>query len=470
MSRESFRFWAVFGVAAVIYAATTHDRVFTAGNDASRWAQIESLVDHGSATIEPSRFARRTVDRVQVGDALYSNKPPFFALVGAVVYAPLAAVTGWRLSDPATASRMIWLLTVLLVGLPGAWLVAEFDRQTARHSTLAPRWRTALSVALGAGTLLISFAGTLNNHVPAAALLAASFFAALDARFGAAGLACGLAGAIDLLPGFGLAPFLAWAAMGSAVRRNWSGLGRFAAGLSVGIAATVAANLVVTGTVLFPKWLPGGVDLAARAGASVAGVVLPQSATYPLEILFGPHGLFAVSPVLVVGAVGWLAALARPPFGERTLWRAVAVGMAVQFAGHAVVAGSYGGWSYGYRYLLPIQPLLLFGAGTALASRGRRIVFAALLPVSILFSTLGAFHPWPPGFEQEPRRHPVADSVTNPIGANATALCYRFVPEAGLCGRLAESFVSEDAELRDRYLQLFFHSKGDLATMRRFER
>ncbi len=45
---------------SAVYGATTHGRVFSAGNDASRWAQIESIVDHGRTTIElrlkPSAF------------------------------------------------------------------------------------------------------------------------------------------------------------------------------------------------------------------------------------------------------------------------------------------------------------------------------------------------------------------------------------------------------------------------------
>lgn len=109
----------VFCLALALYAATTHSRVFSAGNDASRWAQVEALVDHGSASIERSRF-RGTVDRVLIGGREYSNKPPLLALAGAALYAPLRALTGWRLADPATGGRMIWLLTLLLIGVPAA--------------------------------------------------------------------------------------------------------------------------------------------------------------------------------------------------------------------------------------------------------------------------------------------------------------------------------------------------------------
>jgi hypothetical protein len=466
MSPHRWRGAAVCAAAAALYAATTHPRVFSAGNDASRWAQIEAIVDHGSATIERSRF-RPTVDRVIVGGSEYSNKPPFFSLVGAALYAPLRAATGWRLADPTTGGKAIWTLTLLLVGLPAALAVALFDRALASRPGLAPAARALATTGLAAGTLLFSFAGTLNNHVPAAALLLAAALATRAGRPLAAGLATGFAAAIDLLPGLGLAPFLALggARAGSDRRRD---LARFALGLAPGAAALVLSNVAITGSWRPPKWLPGAVDLSAQAGASVLGVVLPQSATYPLEVLFGAHGLFAVSPILLLGAAGCALAARRAGAGERPFWRALAFGVALQYAGHALLAGSYGGWSYGYRYLLPIQPLLMLALPFALGTRSRELLCAILLAPSLLFAALGAYHPWPPAYEQAGSGDPVAKVVTNPIGANAAACAAAHVPGSRLAERLGARFVSSDPDLRRRYFALFFGSKGDLATMRRF--
>jgi len=468
VSRESRRFWAIVALCGAGYAAITHGRVFSAGNDASRWAQIEAVVDLGTTSIEGSRFGA-TVDRVRVDGREFSNKPPFFSLVGAALYAPLARLTGWRLGDPRHAGAMIRLLTWLLVGLPAALTVALFDRTLARAARLGGRSRTVLTVALAAGTLVTSFAGTLNNHVPAAALLLAGFVATLEGEALGAGAACGFAAAVDLLPGFGLAPFLAailWRDFPDRARA----LRRFALGLGSGVLAMAAADLYVTGTLLPPKFLPGAVDLAAQFGASAAGVVLPESPLYGLEILFGWHGLFLVSPVLVVGAWGLARASSRPPFGTAFAWRALAAALVAQAVGHALVAGSYGGWSYGFRYLLPIQPLLLLAAPAALEALPARRVLAALLPVSVLFALLGAYHPWPPAFEQEQTRDPVASLVRDPIGGNATGLVCELAPASGLCAGLGRVFVSADPQARRRYLVYFFGSKGDLETMREFQR
>jgi hypothetical protein len=462
------RFVLVLAAALLLYAAGTHRRVFAAGNDASRWAHVESLVDYGSASIERSHFAA-TVDRVEIAGQSYSNKPPLLALLAASLYAPLEAATGWRLGDPASAGAVIWLLTVLLVGLPAAATVALFDRALTRFPAVSARLRTALTVGLGAGTLLLSFAVTFQNHVPAAFLLFAALLAAFDGRAGRSGLWSGLAGAIDLLPGFGMAPFFAAIALGATEQRR-PALLRFAAGLASGLLVTAGANVATTGSPLPAKMVPGAVDLAASAGPSAAGVVLPQGALYPLEILFGGHGLFAVSPILLFGAAGLAIAIRRPPFARSSAWSWLAAGIALQVLGHALVAGSYGGWSYGYRYLLPIQPLLLFAAPPALSTRASRVLFAALLPVSILFAALGAFHPWPPAYEQATSTGSVAAMVRNPIGGNAAALAERFAAGGALAEALGRRFVDPDPEQRRRYYQLFFASKGDLATMARYRR
>lgn len=480
----------VFLLALGLYAATTHRRVFIAGNDASRWAAVESLVDYGSASVERSRFAAN-IDRIRIGDREYSNKPPLLSLAGAAIYAALKALFDWSLSGAGAANVLYWV-TLLLVGVPSAWLVARFHTELGRFPELgrSPHrlgWlRWLLTIALGAGTLLFTFSTTLNNHTIAAALVFAACIAAFDGRAVASGIAVGLAAAVDLLPGLGLAPVFGWM-----LWRNGSrgALRRYAAGLACCLAIAGAANLATHGSLLPAKLVPGAVDLSAQAGPAAGGVVLPQNVAYPLEILFGSHGLFAVSPVLLFGAWGLALACRRPaagalpdetdpgglrgPFGRATLGRALAFGVVLQFAGHAALAGSYGGWSYGYRYLLPIQPLLLFCAPLALAGTQRshrryRLLFAAVLPFSVLFAALGAYHPWPPAFEQESSGHPVARLVENPVGGNAAGWLAEHAAGSALAGWTARQFVSPDQALQRRYFALFFGSKGDLATMRKF--
>jgi hypothetical protein len=114
--------------------------------------------------------------------------------------------------------------------------------------------------------------------------------------------------------------------------------------------------------------------------------------------------------------------------------------------------------------------LLLLAAPAALAARAGRAALAAALPPSLLFAALGAFHPWPPAFEQATTGDPVAGLVTSPIGGNAAAWLERSLPGSAAARAAGELFVDRDPELRRRYYRLFFGSKGDLVTMRGFER
>lgn len=456
MAADRTRFAAIFACAAALYLATAHPRVFAAGNDASRFAQIESLLDYGTATIERSRYGT-TVDRVELDGRVYSNKPPFLSFVGAALYWPLQALTGWRFSNPDAEPSLVRWLTFLLVGLPAALGVALFDRALAGRPSPD---RALLTVGLAAGTLVFSFAGTLNPHVPAATLVLAAALATRAGRPLSAGLAIGVAVAVDLLPGLGFVPFVALALAFEKDGRS-ARLLRFAAGLVPGFAGLLATNVATTGSWRTPKLMPGAVDLSAQAGPSVAGVLLPDSWLYPVELLLGSHGLFVVSPILLLGAAGlWRATRSEAP-RERRFWRAMAAAMVAQFLGHALLAGSYGGWSYGYRYLLPIQPLLLFAGAHALEAPRRRTVFAALLVPSVVFAALGAYHPWPPAFEQQGSGVPEAMMVKNPIGANAAAFAARHAPDSGAAQWLGRRFVSRDEHLRQRYYLLFFASRGD---------
>ena len=163
---------AVFLLALALYAATTHRRVFAAGNDASRFATIESIVDFGTTSIDRSLFAG-TVDQARLDGKAYSNKPPLLAFAGAAIYAPVQRAVGWRFAGRG-AANLVHLIVVLLVGVPAAALAAAFHA-AAREATGEGKSAALLTAALTAGTLVWPFATTLNAHVPAAAALFFSF-------------------------------------------------------------------------------------------------------------------------------------------------------------------------------------------------------------------------------------------------------------------------------------------------------
>jgi len=467
---ESGRPLVAAGLLAFLLAAgITHPRVFTAGNDASRWAQIEALVDHGEGAIDRTSFAW-TVDRVEVGGRSYSNKPPLLALGGAALYAGIRSVTPWRLADPATRGHVVYLVTLLLVGGAAAGMTVAMARALVATKAVPAASRTLVLAALVAGTVATSFTSTFNNHTVAAALLFAGWLASLTGHGARAGLAAGLATGVDLVPGLGFLPLLAWQA--------WRRGGRCAAFrfgvvfLLCGV-ALAGSNFALWGSIWPAKMIPGARDLSASLAPSVAGVLLPESWTYPFAALFGWHGFFSLSPVLLFGVAGLAAACRREEGGrplldvEASEARALAAAIALQILFHVAVAGSYGGWSYGFRYLIPVVPFLLLFAPLAMAG-WRRLLFALLLVPSVAIAMLGAYHPWPPAFEQSAGRHPVAGEVTNPVGGNLAALLALRAPESAAARWAARRFVSPDPAAQERYFALFYWSRGEPELARRF--
>jgi hypothetical protein len=374
--------------------------------------------------------------------------------VGAALYRVERAVTGWRFATDEAA--VVRTLVALLVGLPAAWLVSSFFLALGFHRVIPPAVRWLTTLALAAGTLLTSYSVTLNNHVPAATLLFAAVVAGLRGRGAAAGAFCGLALATDIVPGLVFAPVvfaLSESSGGSRAAR------RCAAGLAGGLLLLALSDFAIVGSVLPPKLVPGRVDTGGDAAANVAGVVLPERLSYPIECLFGGHGLFSVSPVLLFGLAGLLVAVRRDTGIPRRASRLICAGIVFHTVGHLVLAGGYGGWSYGFRYLIPVVPLLLFFAPLALGG-WRTVLFVPVLAISVLFAALGAYNPWPPAYESHYTRDPVATLVTNPIGANAAAWLDEHSPDSSFALAVGSRFVSRDPALRDRYLRYWRMSRG----------
>jgi hypothetical protein len=492
-----------------IYYSLTFDIAFAAGNDASRFALIESTVDLGHAYIDGSRFAW-TTDRVRLNEHEYSNKPPLLALVGAAVYWILKNCFG--LSFATSQAATIKALTVALVGLPTAALIGCFHYALAEsypRVSAAYRWLTTATLAFG--TILTSYVGTLSSHPISALLVFVACWCTWRAQSVIAGLAVGLLCCIEPVPGgvFLIATAVMTYRRSRATaetttrsedrhvpgrakrpmpdqsvsqneRRNLTpnrprtneprasrgSLLKFFLPVGLGGALFGLANLATVGSVLLPKMVPGAQDFGSGSEGSLLGVWLPDSAGYPISCLFGWHGFFTVSPVLLLGAWGLLlAARSGRPLQAADAWTLCAA-IVVMIAGHILFVGAFGGWSYGFRYLIPIIPLLVFFCPLAIeVIHGS--AFVTVLSVSIVFALVGAYHPWPPGYELEATKDEITAVVTNPVGGNVTAFIASVFPDSCLAGLLAERYISRDPGKQAAYLQVFFMSKGDIGKARR---
>src|SRR5262245_29996145 len=271
------------------------------------------------------------------------------------------------------------------------------------------------------GTLLTPFLVTLNNHTIAAHCVLFAFLAALriwedEAApiwcHGIAGLFAGLAACFEL-------PAAAFAAATFVVlllKAPGRALGVALPALLLPVAALLYTNYLAIGELApaygkldSPWYRYEGSHWRVEPGQVKRGIDFldePKS-VYAFHLLFGHHGLFSLTPVLLLAIVG-MAWGVICTFGRRTPLRGlpawqVTAGLTLLVT--VVVVGfyiantnNYGGWTCGPRWLMWLTPLWLLTmlpvADWLAVSRIRRLVGYVLLGVSVLSMSYPAWNPW----------------------------------------------------------------------------
>ena len=288
-------------------------------NDASRMAMIQSLVDYHSLAIDHSTFAD-TGDKVFVNGHFYSDKMALPALIGAIVYLPLARLgikldAGWNL-----AYYLITLFTVKAFWLVG--LIAFY--RALGFTGLTDKKRLWLTLALGVGSLYFTWSATFNNHSLTASWLAIGFYFLLKAKYGdrirqdlfVSGLFFALAGSSEIPSIAFYAGFLLYIL---ADRRLRAGVLFFLFPLPLAVVPVLAVNYAISGSVI-PMLIiksyymyPG--SPWARPGAEIlSGTAINQGAflvSYGFHSLLGSRGFILYNPMLFI-AIPLLVRELRP--------------------------------------------------------------------------------------------------------------------------------------------------------------
>jgi len=446
--------YKVFFLSFIFFSVITHSHVFLAGNDASRFAHIESLVDRGVSEIDASQYLW-TRDKITIGDHNYSNKPPLLGIIGAGVYWVLKQTAG--ISFKENEGVVVYLLTLIMVGGMTSFLIAQFYTSLSIHPNITPEIRKLITFALLSGTLLTSFSTTFNNHTIAAALIFSSFYYAWLGRPLLSGAFLGGAFCIDIVPGIVFIPVIALTLYDS---NNINKIKTFSVSIAIFVGIFIWANYFTLGSFLPPKFVSGGHDYSSAFSSSLFGVLLPESYLYPIQCLFGAHGFFTVSPILFFGVAGIFKVYKTGKLFPK-FWVGSLIGTCTFFiVGHILFVGSFGGWSYGFRYLIPIVPILLFFVPAILENKNIKL-FKGVLVVSILFALIGVYNPWPPGFEQEKGKKEIDGLVMNPIAGNATAFMVEHMPSLSFTEKMVKTFISPNRSKSDQFLMYYFYSKGN---------
>lgn len=169
----------------VMVTSKEGDTAFLSANDRSRWCTVASLVEHGTYAIDAqinltdgSNTRHRpwnTIDKVRhLGkdgeQRYYSSKPPLFPTMVAGVYKVVQLATGMTMTEqPVYVTRIL----LALVNLPLLALFCFATIKSIERVCLSERIRQFASLCTCFGTMMLPFAISLNNHLPAAAATAA---------------------------------------------------------------------------------------------------------------------------------------------------------------------------------------------------------------------------------------------------------------------------------------------------------
>jgi hypothetical protein len=385
------REWAIFFLSFLLFALFTNVKA-TSPNDASRIAAIQSIVEHSTFAIEKSPYAA-TMDRVQTNDHLYSDKPAFSYLVGVPIYYVLHNL-GYGMKDDHAISY--YFIVLFTMGLSVSVMLVCFYRFLKRYK-LADGQRLFLTGALGFGTLLMPYTRVLNNHANAAAIIFIGYYFLVTAKkpghYAAAGLLGGFAATLDLAA----APaFLVFFTFLTLLKQPFSRTAIYASSAAIPIVIYLGINYTISGSIMpfsinaqlfdYPNSpFPGGAGLSGLAKPTLEAML-----RYAWDIAFGWRGIFAYMPVLLFSAFGlFFAAFQRNKFRHEAL--AVLFALTVTFLFYAMKTDNYGGCSFGFRFLVPIIPMLFAFTPHFFMQKQAGMELRFLFLIAVLFSVFVAF-------------------------------------------------------------------------------
>lgn len=415
-------------------------RPFLSANDRSRWCTIRALVDDGTYAIDqivtdPAEHARwQTIDMVKHdrnGEPhLYSSKPTLLPTLLAGEYWLVQKCTGWTLAkQPFQVVRTMLLCTnvtsMVLLFVLLALLLERFGSSD---------WGRLLVMATATfGTFLTTFSLALNNHLIAAVCIMIALYAAAkiwyDDRqqwhwFVLAGFFSALAAAVEL-PSL---IFLLLLGLGLLWKSPRCTLLFGVPAVLLVVAAALGTNMLAHRTLLPPyayrmageDWRTGNwysyrynvgeqskssywnTDAASMRARSAIDRGESSRRSYAVHCLIGHHGIFSLTPIWLLSLAGVLAMTVRRVTPSlRAVGLLIGVVSVVCFSFYVslgIEARNYGGMTSGLRWFFWLTPLLLVAmipaADWSASGRGRRILVAVLLFLSVLSASYPTWNPW----------------------------------------------------------------------------
>jgi len=423
---------------ALVFSAA---EISLSGNEASRFGVVNAIGEQGVFYIENTNF--RTVDRVIAGNHVYSDKPLPLSFLAGVAHKVIYNVSG--ISFGQNYNLAVYLINFLFGGLCNVALFVLLFRELCayRPGTLRTKW--LLSIMMCLGTWLFSYSVVLNNHTPAALAVFCTYLLlkkfARDQKNTTAlwtGAAAGTAGAMDIPTGlfFGLTAVAGALILGPKGGKTRAAAITAAGGFAVAM-LTMLLNFWAYHTVL-PLYI-------ANQGGTFQFVANPQSMFgYFFHTILGKRGLLSYQPFLCFGVAAMILYRAKLNTAlQISLAGAIALTLFYCFG-----TIEYGGWAYGFRYIIPVIPLLwlagsLYVLGSVKSALGKTAVGIALL-WGMFAAYIGAYSPFCVAYEgvRSPEGH-MTRIIQSTFGGNLLAWSFENYPDSPLTKELVDYYGPE---------------------------
>ena len=451
----------IFLIVSTLFAflLAKHD-VTHAGNETSRFSAVESVLERGTFIIDDSNFS--TPDKGERNGHFYGDKPPLLTF-GMIAWGRILKCFGVRYleNDYFRAVYLTNVLIFILSCLTG-WF---FYLGLRRRPRMPESYRIAMSVLSVVSTLVLSYAVTLNNHTLCAAVMMGLILllerceetGLTRLRAFLAGVVTGLLLNLEFVTGgvMGIAVFL-FVLTAVAPHRFENAL-MYAVGAGMMILIEAGMNMVSYGSPL-PLYIS-----THKPTFTEKNYLL-----YAFNILFGFEGFFLYMPALLFAGCACASERMRRDRVFVTMMLSTAAAMLLL----AVGTSDFGGWCYGYRFLIPFAPVLLYYAAIWFGRPRPRLkrwgLFRLALFWGIVFSVVGVMNPWNASYEGSlTQKNALPEHFKNSFLANAFVFCWQTSPNSAITQMFMDRVYGREYALL--YLMMELNNRNDHAGLKKLQ-
>ena len=449
----------IFLIVSTLFALllAKHD-VTHAGNETSRFSAVESVLERGTFVIDDSIFS--TPDKGERNGHFYGDKPPLLTF-GVIAWGRILKCFGVRFLD-GDYYRAVYLTNVLifLLSCLTGWF---FYLGLKRRPRMPEPYRVAMSVLSVASTLVLSYAVTLNNHTLCAAVMMGLVLllerceetGLTRLRAFMAGVVTGLLLNLEFVTGgvMGIAVFI-FVLTAVSPHRIENAL-MYAAGAGMMILAEAGMNMVSYGSPL-PLYIS-----THKPTFTEKNYLL-----YAFNILFGFEGFFLYMPALLFAGCACASERMRRDRVFVTMMASTAAAMLLL----AIGTSDFGGWCYGYRFLIPFAPVLLYYAAVWFGRPRPRLkrwgLFRLALLWGVVFSVVGVMDPWNASYEGSlTQENALPEHFKNSFLANAFVFCWQTAPDSAITQMFMDRVYGREYAML--YLIMELNNRNDHAGLKK---